>query len=456
MENCLSHVPCSAKASVVSFTPQERIDQLRAAFPEQGLFQDKEWVLSPESFRLEPDTVDLIQRLGPALRRFQRACNDLYLASAEGEAPPWVARLLDRGKPEHLIQLGRQARFRDELPGVLRPDLILTEDGVKISELDSIPGGIGLTAWLNETYAAMGDPVIGGASGMVEGFADAFPDEDILISRESADYQPEMEWLADRLRSLHGAPPRHVMNPWNLTPPELTGTALYRFFELFDLDNVELSSEILRGAEAGELTVTPPLKAFMEEKLWLALFWSPQLQDRWSSRLGEADVELLQRCIPRGWVVDPEPLPPFAVYPGLNISSWDELRTFGGKDRQLVLKISGFSERGWGSRGVFIGHDLSQDQWSAAIDEALTHFERHPYVLQEFHRARVVTHPAWDAEAGVVTHPKSRVRLCPYYFATDAEKDEVTLGGVLATVCPADKKILHGMRDAMMLPCVVR
>jgi len=30
------------------------------------------------------------------------------------------------------------------------------------------------------------------------------------------------------------------------------------------------------------------------------------------------------------------------------------------------------------------------------------------------------------------------------------------LGGVLATVCPADKKILHGMRDAMMLPCVER
>jgi hypothetical protein len=46
----------------------------------------------------------------------------------------------------------------------------------------------------------------------------------------------------------------------------------------------------------------------------------------------------------------------------------------------------------------------------------------------------------------------SRVRLCPYYFATGAA-DEVTLGGVLATVCPADKKLLHGMREAMMLPC---
>jgi hypothetical protein len=29
----------------------------------------------------------------------------------------------------------------------------------------------------------------------------------------------------------------------------------------------------------------------------------------------------------------------------------------------------------------------------------------------------------------------------------------VRLGGVLATVCPADKKILHGMPDAVMAPC---
>ena len=48
---------------------------------------------------------------------------------------------------------------------------------------------------------------------------------------------------------------------------------------------------------------------------------------------------------------------------------------------------------------------------------------------------------------------KSRVRLCPYYFVPKGT-EETQLGGVLATVCPADKKILHGMKDAMMLPCI--
>jgi len=40
-----------------------------------------------------------------------------------------------------------------------------------------------------------------------------------------------------------------------------------------------------------------------------------------------------------------------------------------------------------------------------------------------------------------------RVRLCPYYFVTgEAEAARAKLGGVLATICPANKKIIHGCR----------
>ena len=45
---------------------------------------------------------------------------------------------------------------------------------------------------------------------------------------------------------------------------------------------------------------------------------------------------------------------------------------------------------------------------------------------------------------------QARVRLCPYYFVID---DRAELGGVLATACPKDKKIIHGMVDAVMSPC---
>jgi len=31
----------------------------------------------------------------------------------------------------------------------------------------------------------------------------------------------------------------------------------------------------------------------------------------------------------------------------------------------------------------------------------------------------------------------------------------VELGGILATVCPLDKKLIHGMREAVMVPCAL-
>jgi hypothetical protein len=433
--------------------PAERISYLRQSFPKAGMFRDKEWVLSPDSFVLDATTSKLITALGPALRAFQKACNELYFMGLDEVEYSWVSHLLDQGKPDSVIQLGRQAGWRADLPSVLRPDLVLTEDGVCISELDSLPGGIGLTGWLNETYAAMEDDVIGGAGGMLDGFAAAFPHQDVLISRESADYQPEMEWLIQRLNERSGGQARSVVNPWNLTPHEIRHSSLYRFFELFDLDQVELSLEMCRMAKAGELAFTPPLKAFLEEKLWLVLFWVPQLESFWKQALSLEHYDLLCRCIPQGWVVDPAPLPPHAVYPGLNINRWDEAKRFGSKQRELVLKVSGFSEVGWGSRSVSIGHDLSQEKWAEAVDAALASFPSNPYVMQRFHRAKVVMHPAWNEGKRAAVLTKSRVRLCPYYFVPQGT-DETCLGGVLATVCPADKKILHGMRDAMMLPCI--
>lgn len=429
---------------------ETRVQTVRGALPSGGMFRNKEWLLSPEAFPLSKELVTKLHLLGGALRAFQIACNELYLQSTQNDTLGWVARLLDQGKPARMIELGRLERWRHDLPRVIRPDLILTETGVSIAELDSLPGGMGLTAWLGGTYADFGDDIIGGAKGMSEGFAKAFPKHDLLISRESSDYQPEMEWLIHQLNAMEGGE-RRVLNPWSTAPQDLAGRSIYRFFELWDVDNVEHGAELLAMAERGEINFTPPLKPYMEEKLWLALFWSPSLKSWWDRALSEAHLSLLRECIPYGWVLDPARLPLFAEWPQLGIHSWEEMKRFGNKERELVIKISGYSETSWGSRGVKIGHDLPQPEWSAAIDEALQRFPQNPHLMQRFHRGRIVAHPFFDEAKQAIAMMQARVRLCPYYFLSG---EEVHLGGVLATVVPSDKKLLHGMRDAVMLPCV--
>src|ERR1035441_1977873 len=134
-------------------SPQQAATFIREQIPAGGLFAGLDWRISPAPFPLGENLAKEIESLGRVLLQFYRAVNLLYRKSAEGRQPEWVARWLDLGKPAELIALQRLAAFKSDVPRVIRPDLLLTETGLIITELDSVPGGIGLTGWLNQTYA---------------------------------------------------------------------------------------------------------------------------------------------------------------------------------------------------------------------------------------------------------------------------------------------------------------
>jgi hypothetical protein len=127
----------------------KRLSLIRDAFPKEGLFAEKNWLLSPDGFPVDEKFRAELEQLGHRLFVFQRACNQLYQLSVKGKQPEWVARYLDAGKPPQLVAFSRSTEIRDDLPRIIRPDLILTDEGYIIAEIDSVPGGIGLTAWLN-------------------------------------------------------------------------------------------------------------------------------------------------------------------------------------------------------------------------------------------------------------------------------------------------------------------
>jgi hypothetical protein len=440
----------------------DKLTAIRDAFPKEGLFAEKDWLLSPEAFPIEQKSLAELEQLGHRLFVFQRACNQLYQLSVKGKQPEWVARYLDAGKPAELVEFSRRKEIRDDLPRVIRPDLILTDDGYIVAEIDSVPGGIGLTAWLNQTYSTFDKEIIGGSDGMLDGFESVLPNGgDIVVSQEASTYRPEMEWIAARLKDrsayVKAAADRQRQDSesaaWRVVAAEnyepQDGRAVYRFFELFDLPNIPNIDNLLRANAEGRVTITPPIKPFLEEKMWFALFWLKPLHEFWRRELGEKYFTQLQKVIPYSWLLDPTPLPQHAVIPRLEIHDWGEAAKFSQKDRDLLLKVSGFSPLGWGSRGISLGSDLAHAEWEKRIDNALATFDSSPTILQRFHKGRLLEHRYWDAESGELKTMKGRVRLCPYYFV---ENDRVKLRGALATIVPADKKFLHGMRDAILAP----
>jgi hypothetical protein len=308
---------------------------------------------------------------------------------------------------------------------------------------------------LNQTYSTpeIRDPksaILGGPDGMLRGFESIFGDAKrvhIVVSEEAATYRPEMQWLAGQLGS------RFTVRDSRFDD-FADGDAVYRFFELFDLANVPNSTKIFELAAQKKIHLTPPPKPLFEEKMLFALLWNRNLRGFWRQELGEGFFNRLLRLVPYTWIVDPAPLPPHAAIPELNLTDWHQLKTLSQRERELILKVSGFSAHAWGARGVYLGNDLSQADWAAAVDTALENFDRSPYILQRYHKPKLVEAHWFDFDQNRLTAMPGRVRLCPYFFVSgDGDAARATLGGVLATICPADKKIIHGMTEAIFAPC---
>ncbi len=473
-------MPCTAQAP--GLTPAERSRYLIEHLP-QGLFRVPDgaedgvaWRVASEPFRVAPATLAKIEALGGDLVAFYRALNALYTRSARGTIPVFVAEYLDRGKPESIVKLARQNRFRSDIPQVIRPDLILTDGGFVATELDSVPGGMGFVGAMAQTYCELGLDSIGDADGMPRAFAAMLaataqtphPSAAIVVSEESADYRGELTWLADRVRAL-GLADAYVCAPADIVFTEealfvrqADGRedridVLYRNFELFDLLNVPKQELMLYAARHNRVKLTPPPKAQLEEKSSFALLHHPALEALWRKELGDDVFTRLRALFPQTWILDPRPLPPQAAIVGLTaggvpVTDWMQLETLGKGERDYVVKPSGFSPLAWGSRGVHIANDLTREEWREALVSGLGAFDRTPHILQRFHKGRRVRVDYYDRANEAMRSMDGRVRLTPYFFVAG---EDVRLGGILATVAPADKRLIHGMSDAIMAPCAV-
>ena len=436
-------MPCNSLFP--NFTARDQAKYLNDHMP-AGLFRGVgvednavAWRLSPEPFALAPATLARIEALGTTLLRFYRALNDLYLRSARGTAPAFVAQYLDLGKPEQIVKLARQNRFKNDVPPIIRPDLILTEDGMIASELDSLPGGMGFVAAMAQTYCQLGFETIGETDGMPQAFTAALaaacgrekPSVGIVVAEESKDYRAELSFLASRINEL-GACSAYVLAPSDIVFTEEALFArlpdgreekldlIYRNFELFDLFNVPKWELMVYAARHNRVKMTPPPKAHLEEKLSFALLHHPALAAWWSEALGD-DFETLKHLFPQTWVLDARPLPPQASITGLTagglpVNDFMQLAGLSKTERDWVLKPSGFSELAWGSRGVRVANDLSREAWTEALRSALEAFEQAPHVVQRFHKGRRVQVSYYDPKTDDVKRLDGRVRLCPYYF----------------------------------------
>jgi len=467
--------------------PQDICLEIESSLTQSGLYSKEPpaegdaptWRISPEPYYLSSDEISFFNDLGSHLLKFYTVLNKSYADSVKGKLPSWFAEYLDAGKPDDLVNYSRMKRMRGDLPGIIRPDIMVTEKGYSITELDSVPGGFGLTARLMDLYANRGESLVGGDGGgipeafyrMAESMAESMAGAKscvlaIIVSEEANDYWNEMSNLAHHLKERNF--PVFVLRPQEVifkenglffkhVDGEVKIDVLYRFFELFDLKNIPKAELMMYSHKKGRVRITPPYKPYLEEKLAFGLFRHPGLTSLWKKELGSETFKALSHLIPDTWILDSRKIPEHAVIPGLSIrgkpvQDWAELVSLTQKERELVIKPSGFSPESWGSRGVVVGHDVSTEVWKQTLEDRLAKFPRQPSILQVFHKGRRVKTRYWDTSTESIVDMEARVRLTPYYFMIDGSAQ---LAGILATLCPHDKKKIHGMSEAILIPCAV-
>jgi len=498
---CKSDAPCCAEfvtstpskgydsnathctASQASLSPEEKVHIIGESLPKdlfRSVSSSREpaaWRLSPEPFPISPQTFEVIESLGYDLVAFLRVLGSLYIRSVKGGAPAFIAEYLDAGKPESVVKLARHSRFKSDIPRVIRPDLILTENGFIACEIDSVPGGMGFVSAMAHAYSSIGFETVGGRDGMEQSLSALLksltsmecPTVAIVVSDESDDYRGELTWMGNHVTEL-GICQAHVCHPQDIVftkdalfvrladGREEKIDVIYRNFELFDLQNVPNSELMLHAARQNHVKMTPPPCCIMEEKLSFALLHHPRLASLWRKELGDVTFTRLRSLFPQTWVLDPRPLPPQAGIIGLDVAGepvndWMQLVELSRNDRDYVVKVSGFSELAWGSRSVRVANDLNKGAWEACLRNGLTAYPQTPHILQRFHKGRRVKVSYFDSRTEALVTLDGRVRLCPYFFVNGGAKPQ--LGGILATIVPADKRLIHGMSEAVMAPCYV-
>jgi hypothetical protein len=454
--------------------------------PEPSFFLDKTWQQGPIPFAPQghglTELTDLLGQLQVAGQAFYKAQSLLYHKSHQGAplqrnghqaTPAWIAELYDRGKPSWLVAHGRSPGLRRRLPALIRPDLIWTARGWQLTEWDSVPGGLGLTLYLQQRHGlrAAQDPLADFYKALTADPAlPRFPQVVVAVSQECSTYRPEWDWIvkgwqalgvralcvpAEDLRCEGQAV--WVKQGCNLHKVDL----LVRVFELFDHANIPAFRALLAAEAQGHVTCSPPMLHYQEEKLSLALLHHPQLQAYWAEQLGSALHRWLQQRVPPAWVMDWShlPLPPLAHLwaPATAhgpIGSWEALGALGRHQRPWVIKISGFHPTAWGSRGITIGPRSSTQHWQAALGKTRMLSASCLHILQDYLPPKAYLYPQErmpmaQGELPITLPSWHSIRLSPYLTSDQA------LLGALTTLCPPDALYVHATPRAILVPAQI-
>lgn len=353
---------------------------------------------------LDKKLVDDMVQLGPLITSYMDAISKLYHSNQD------LHEVLDHGKPSEFHHNDPRYLF-------IRPDVLITEDGLKICEIEVSPFGLALSDILARAYEDQGllvnSEVLGNFVQQHVGHGGT-----IVYSDKTHRFAGQLRYLAEEVFQAPGA------TPWSAKHArehDATKTnPVYRGYYLHETQRDEDLRFLTHAC-----TTYPSPTPFYEEKAVLALIWDTRFVEHFCTLLGDDAVGRLRSFIPPTWIVGHEEY----FEPGLpnDVASTIDIADLGKSKRQIVIKSSGFCDSmSWG-HGVLFLDKISATAARKHLCNILEAGQDTLYIGQQYcPPAKVPFHyfANGSSDSEVLTQDRG-CRITPYYAAMGDNKGEL-------------------------------
>ncbi len=379
------------------------------------------WAVTAEARKIPERCLREIEAAGPSLQAFYRACQDLF------RTHEWIRRKVEKRYHPNYRRLNDAQP--DALPWNPRPDIVPDlEWNPRFVELDITVGSRSNAALMGLVHG------IPRAKTSLQLYAEmlrrrGLTDRPLVLLSA---YHPAYADLLNDARAYASLLREAGANAEVLTDEDLPYLSyregvlrLLRPGRSFEFTHFDRLIDIFEIAETAHPGMRPLLEAyldgvaidvntckqFLDEKLWLALFWERELKSDWLDLLGEEHFQRLRRLIPYTAEVRPDA----RVRVDGDWVRVDALGELKAERRRFVTKESGTSETAGAAQSFQTLHTMSKQEVREHLDGLFRHGP--PSIIQELVESARVDFDAIDPDSGERMKRKdARVKMTAFYI----------------------------------------
>lgn len=370
---------------------------------------------------IPPHCLREIETAGPSVVAFFHAANRIF------KEVPWVRPLLEKRYHPNYRRLNDAQP--DAIPWNPRPDIVPDENwNPKFVELEITVAGRAEGAPLNilygtpprctsaHLYKEMLDRrgIADRPLALIAAYHPAYPEIGydarcfVSVLREigvniEAILDEDLPYLSYRNGRLKCLRPGHAFEFTHFD-------RLIDIFEIAELAHAGMRP-LLDAYLDGAATDVNTCKQFLDEKIWLALFWDPRLEADWRRHLPEEALTQLRRVLPfTAFLTEDTKVPLGGKWvPAIRLAD------VPADERRFITKESGTSETAAAAQSFRVLREMDKKQAREHLRTIVNIGP--PSILQELVESARVEFDAYDPEKGEFMHRENaRVKMTAFYI----------------------------------------